>query len=178
MYFACIDRVTIANEKASGQWEKNGLTLPVLQCHTAPAGTVFPQRSHSLKTKSQIIILNMTLSFWLKKKAVSLFSLLIFEQVKEGGKSMLISDQVKEGCKFLLFISHQTHSILVLFTSNQMKKKVNRFLFISDQGKRNESCHKDADVHQLHPQPTGGFHYRNTSATQCKWLRGLVNTTK
>lgn len=51
MYFACIDQVTIANEKASGQREKNGLTLPDLQCHTAPAGTVFPQRSHSLKTK-------------------------------------------------------------------------------------------------------------------------------
>ncbi len=63
VYFAWIDRVTIANEKASGQWERNGLTLPDPQCHTAPAGTVFLQPSHSLKTKSQIISLNMGLKW-------------------------------------------------------------------------------------------------------------------
>ncbi len=59
VYFAWIDRVSIANEKASGQWERNGLTLPDPQCHKAPAGTVSPQPSHSLKTKSQIISLNI-----------------------------------------------------------------------------------------------------------------------
>ncbi len=59
VYFAWIDGVSIANEKASGQWKRNGLTLPDPQCHKAPAGTVSPQPSHSLKTKSQIISLNM-----------------------------------------------------------------------------------------------------------------------
>lgn len=77
-----------------------------------------------------------------------------------------------QNCLFLINVLNQ-----IWFTSDQAKEESKLVLFLI-KWKGDESCHKDADVHQLHPQPTGGFHYRNTSATQCKSLWGLVDTTK